>query len=551
MSTILVDVKKTQTENLLDLIRAANVKEEVIKDLEGFSVFDHQTKPITIEGKLFNTELRVHIVPFSYTHHKEKKTYTESNYNRVPLGFTNDQNHVFRYESTYQNRLDHDNPQDVQRKLTKMVNEFPYFSQDALYPFSVVLSGDKQSITITPHLSSPCYNKAKTYPFEENILLPMNVNPETHVIWDAFFPDNIKQTGSYPIKTNNGTVNATLLDTSKVSHEVYLPGNENLLVKEAILKGKHTLFPLTGLPYFVSNPGANKKQIEDFSKAFIVESDLNLYRAPIEPPLAEGELGRDGYSKIVFTKNSQDKVIPKVPTVSAIPKSNKTLPEEDIYDIIEYTVKNVNYMPNQALKFYIYRKHLSCLFHLYLIETNKTPDVPFFVDDIPSNEINIPAPFKAQCLFKALKWKDGYGYMFILEVLNGKKDTPNKYYQHSWRINHATLIYRNVIYPDFIRWLASKGLKGLNGHVFVNEPIPIAEGINEPGNQFFEKFVTPYGLTTQGIQTKDDTTVYNLAHTSITHSPSNFYHLLFGGACYVLCKDKKVDKPLEAMGFIE
>lgn len=66
---ILVDPEKSQTDNLMYLLEQANIPQTVKNDIEGYSCL---ARDKTINGKSYNTELHLHILPNSPTHLREK-----------------------------------------------------------------------------------------------------------------------------------------------------------------------------------------------------------------------------------------------------------------------------------------------------------------------------------------------------------------------------------------------------------------------------------------------------------------------------------------------
>lgn len=154
---IKIDSSKTQTENLVYLLREHGVTDSIFQDIESTSTLENNQ---VIEGKQYNSELTLHIRPDSPTHYKEKKTYVKSFYNRLVVGFNQDTNYIFVYNEAKYGILDGKKDNE---KITNFINGEKHFSQDRAYPFRAELNKEKDRVTIYANLASPCYIGSKEY----------------------------------------------------------------------------------------------------------------------------------------------------------------------------------------------------------------------------------------------------------------------------------------------------------------------------------------------------------------------------------------------------
>lgn len=158
---IKVDARLTQTENLNRLLDEAGISIERRRDFESISIIEENR---TVKGKLYNTQLQMHLVHGSPTHRKEKKTFATTVYSRMPVGWNNDTGYTFTYDETKNKALNRDGKEADLKLLAKIVNTNPNLSHDPQYPFRVKVNEEYTELEVIPHLASPCYYGKRKYP---------------------------------------------------------------------------------------------------------------------------------------------------------------------------------------------------------------------------------------------------------------------------------------------------------------------------------------------------------------------------------------------------
>lgn len=160
---IKVDANLTQTQNLDKLLEKAGIEQARRDDFESISVIEENN---TVNGKQYNTQLQMHLIHGSNTHRKEKRTFASTVYNRMPVGWNNDEGYTFIYDETKMKPLKWDRKEEDLKLLAGMVNSSRYLSQDTKYPFNVKVNEDYTQMEVVAHLASPCYYGKKTYPLK-------------------------------------------------------------------------------------------------------------------------------------------------------------------------------------------------------------------------------------------------------------------------------------------------------------------------------------------------------------------------------------------------
>ena len=205
---IKVDSRLTQTENLNKLLEDAGIGEERRRDFESISILEEEN---TVNGEMYNTQIQMHLIHGSPTHRKEKKTFASSVYNRMPIGWNNDDGYVFNYDETVRKPLNKDRKAEDLKNLAGMVNSNPNLSQDTKYPFRVNVNEAYTEIEVIPHLASPCYHGKRKYPLKIQIDKANEpiFEPEVYVVSALGIPgakwinSDLKQTTRLSLTTND------------------------------------------------------------------------------------------------------------------------------------------------------------------------------------------------------------------------------------------------------------------------------------------------------------------------------------------------------------
>lgn len=158
-----VDANLTQTQNLDKLLERAGIEQARRDDFESISVIEENN---AVNGKQYNTQLQMHLIHGSNTHRKEKRTFASTIYNRMPVGWNNDEGYTFIYDETKMKPLKWDRKEEDLKLLAGIVNNSRYLSQDTKYPFNVKVNEDYTQMEVIAHLASPCYYGKKTYPLK-------------------------------------------------------------------------------------------------------------------------------------------------------------------------------------------------------------------------------------------------------------------------------------------------------------------------------------------------------------------------------------------------
>lgn len=156
-----VDANLTQTQNLNKLLERAGIEQERRDDFESISVIEENN---TVNGKQYNTQLQMHLIHGSNTHRKEKRTFASTVYNRMPVGWNNDEGYTFIYDETKMKPLKRDRKEEDLKLLAGIVNNSRYLSQDTKYPFNVKVNEEYTELEVIPHLASPCYYGKRKFP---------------------------------------------------------------------------------------------------------------------------------------------------------------------------------------------------------------------------------------------------------------------------------------------------------------------------------------------------------------------------------------------------
>ena len=200
---IKVDSRLTQTENLNRLLDEAGIGIERRRDFESISIIEENR---TVKGKLYNTQLQMHLIHGSPTHRKEKRTFATTVYNRMPVGWNNDTGYTFTYDETKNKALKRDGKEADLKLLANIVNKNPNLSHDPKYPFRVKVNEEYTELEVIPHLASPCYFGKKTYPL--NVIIDQANEP--------IFEDDIYFISALGIP-HAKLINSEIKETTRVS----------------------------------------------------------------------------------------------------------------------------------------------------------------------------------------------------------------------------------------------------------------------------------------------------------------------------------------------
>ena len=408
---IRVNPKMTQSENLMNLVKLTGIKNvSVLPDIEGFSVFRRNK---TINNKSYNTELHLHIVPDSQTHYKEKKSFAETNYNRVNLGFENDAGFTFVYSEADHGEINLDDSVQANEKLTKMVNEFEHFSQDIKFPFRAELSSTQDSVTVFSHAASPCYIGSKEYALRVKKSILDYISLQNTLSSRLFYPYN-ENTDTVIRNSNEEDITSTTVKYNQAD-KMAAPHLEDL-VHELLLMKNDLLFDSS---YFVNKDNITSS-VETLAKS---EKAIKYLSSPT----------------ISYTINHFDN-----PVWLETKNTNSV-------NLVNLRIRNTPHY-DEVINIDIIQKHLSSLFIKFLTENQMTLNVPFVRDDVEGYRFSLPSGQKISAKFNARKTNNPkYGLVIDFTVLNGLGDIvePNL----SIPQNHSYFLLLRAIYPEFIEYV--------------------------------------------------------------------------------------------------
>lgn len=435
---ILVDPEKSQTENLMYLLEQARIPQTVKNDIEGYSCL---ARDKTINGKSYNTELHLHILPNSPTHLREKNSYAESNYNRVPVGFPGDNTFGLEHDERTEGLVDFSNRTLMNEKLAEKINRHPKFSQESKFPFRVEVAEDFRSMTVFPSLASPCYYGSKQYNFRVIEMVSINSIPTQIYVSRHFFPKAKNQligtfyggwTFDWHFPSNEYQDNSGFRIERAYSLDSRFTGNES--VKEFFLKVlnlKNNIDPYKGKPYLI--------QDIDLEEQYVPAIQTKVINFVKDPAIrtATWDYTLDGF------------------WVGNIWKRGAAIVGED--DIIGYRVFYCDDGKNHGFKSMVLQLHIGSVFIRFLKETNREPGKRFTMRNIAGIDNGIPVGGNVEFIFtKHLNkpyidtnvFRNYVGIVCKLEALNGQPTTK----ENMW----VKKFFFETIFKEFNEWLFSK-----------------------------------------------------------------------------------------------
>lgn len=435
---ILVDPEKSQTENLMYLLEQARIPQTVKNDIEGYSCL---ARDKTINGKSYNTELHLHILPNSPTHLREKNSYAESNYNRVPLGFPGDNAFGLEHDERTEGLVDFSNRTLMNEKLAEKINRHPKFSQESKFPFRVEVAEDFRSMTVFPSLASPCYYGSKQYRFNVREMVSINSIPTQIYVSRHFFPKAKNQligsfyggwTFNWHFPSNEYQDNTGFRIERAYSLDGRFTGNES--VKEFFIKMlnlKNNIEPFNNKPFLI--------QDIDIEEQYIPAIQTKVANFVKDPAIhtATWDYTLDGF------------------WVGNIWKRGAAIVGED--DIIGYRVFYCDDGKNHGFKSMVLQLHIGSVFIRFLKETNREPGKRFTMRNIAGIDNGIPVGGNVEFIFtKHLNkpyidtnvFRNYAGIVCKLEALNGQSTTK----ENMW----VKKFFFETIFKEFNEWLFSK-----------------------------------------------------------------------------------------------
>lgn len=448
---ILVDPEKSQTDNLMYLLEQANIPQTVKNDIEGYSCL---ARDKTINGKQYNTELHLHILPNSPTHLREKNAYAESNYNRVPLGFPGDNAFGLEHDERTEGLVDFSNRTAMNEKLAEKINKHPKFSQENKFPFRVEVAEDFRSMTVFPSLASPCYYGSKQYRFRVIEMVSINSIPTQIYVSRHFFPKAKNQligtfyggwTFDWHFPSNEYQDNSGFRIERAYSLDSRFTGNES--VKEFFLKVlnlKNTIEPYKGKPYLIQDIDIEEQYIPA-----ITTKVLNFVKDP-NINMSTYDWKSDGF------------------WVNNIWKRGAAIIGED--DIFGYRVYYCDDGKYHGFKSIVLQLHIGSAFIRFLKETNREPGTRFTMKNVAGINNGIPVGDDVQLQFtkhlnKAYidtnEFRDYAGIVCKLEAFNGQPTTK----ENMW----VKDFFFATIFKEFNEWIYSKFNIRINQNPYISE----------------------------------------------------------------------------------
>ena len=435
---ILVDPEKSQTENLMYLLEQARIPQTVKNDIEGYSCL---ARDKTINGKSYNTELHLHILPNSPTHLREKNSYAESNYNRVPIGFPGDNAFGLEHDERTEGLVDFSNRTLMNEKLAEKINRHPKFSQESKFPFRVEVSEDFRSMTVFPSLASPCYYGSKQYNFRVIEMVSINSIPTQIYVSRHFFPKAKNQligsfyggwTFDWHFPSNEYQDNSGFRIERGYSLDSRFTGNES--VKEFFLKLlnlKNNIDPYKGKPYLIQDIDIEEQYIPAIqTKLLNFVKDPNIH-------MSTYDWRNDGF------------------WVNNIWKRGAAIIGED--DIFGYRVFYCDDGKYHRFKSIVLQLHIGSAFLRFLKETNREVGKPFTIKNVAGINNGIAVGADVSLKFTKHLNKDYInsndftvynGIMCKFEALNGQPTTDD----NPWLKD----LFYATIFKEFNEWLFSK-----------------------------------------------------------------------------------------------
>lgn len=435
---ILVDPEKSQTDNLMYLLEQANIPQTVKNDIEGYSCL---ARDKTINGKSYNTELHLHILPNSPTHLREKNAYAESNYNRVPLGFPGDTSFRLEHDERTEGLVDFSNRTAMNEKLAEKINRHPKFSQEDRFPFRVEVSEDFRSMTVFPSLASPCYYGSKQYGFNVREMVSINSIPTQIYVSRYFFPKAKNQligsffggwTFNWHFPSNEYQDNSGFRIERAYSLDGRFTGNES--VKEFFIKMlnlKNNIEPFNNKPFLIQDIDIEEQYIPA-----ITTKVVNFVKDPaIKTSVYDYTL--DGF------------------WVNNIWKRGAAIVGED--DIIGYRVFYCDDGKYHGFKSIILQLHICSAFIRFLKETNREPGKRFTMKNVAgiNNGLAVGADIQLQFTKHLNKpyidtneFRDYAGIVCKLEAFNGQPTTK----ENMW----VKDFFFATIFKEFNEWIYSR-----------------------------------------------------------------------------------------------
>lgn len=435
---ILVNPEKSQTDNLMYLLEQANIPQTVKNDIEGYSCL---ARDKTINGKTYNTELHLHILPNSPTHLREKNTYAESNYNRVPIGFPGDEGFGLLYDERVDGVVDFNNRTALGEKLAEKINKHPNFSQEDRFPFRVEVAEDFRSVTVFPSLASPCYYGSKQYGLTIVEMFSIDSIPTQIYVSRHFFPKAKNQLiGSFfggwtfgrQFPSNEYQDNSGFRIDGAYSLDNRFTGNES--IKEFFIKMvnlKNNIEPFNNRPFLIQDIGIE----EQYLPAFQTKVNNFLKDPSLKTLVYE-------YKLDVFWGNKSW-------------KHGAAIIGED--DIIGYRLLFFNDNKYRRFKSMLLQLHTSSAFIRFLKETNREPGTKFTMKNVAGINNGLALDADIQLQFTKHLNKDYIntndftiynGFMCKLEAFNGQPSTDN----NPWLKD----LFYATIFKEFNEWLFSK-----------------------------------------------------------------------------------------------
>lgn len=435
---ILVDPEKSQTENLMYLLEQANIPQTVKNDIEGYSCL---ARDKTINGKQYNTELHLHILPNSPTHLREKNSYAESNYNRVPIGFPGDNTFGLEHDERTEGLVDFSNRTLMNEKLAEKINRHPKFSQESKFPFRVEVAEDFRSMTVFPSLASPCYYGSKQYRFNVREMVSINSIPTQIYVSRHFFPKAKNQligtfyggwTFNWHFPSNEYQDNTGFRIERAYSLDDRFTGNES--VKEFFIKVlnlKNNMEPFNNKSYLIQDIDIEEQYI-----SAIQTKVINFVKDPAIKA-AVWDYTLDGF------------------WVNNIWKRGAAIVGED--DIIGYRVFYCDDNKHHGFKSILLQLHIGSVFLRFLKETNREPGKSFTMKNIAGIDNGIPVGGNIELRFtkhlnksyiNTNEFRNYAGIVCKLEALNGQPTTK----ENMW----VKKFFFETIFKEFNEWLYSK-----------------------------------------------------------------------------------------------
>lgn len=435
---ILVDPEKSQTENLMYLLEQARIPQTVKNDIEGYSCL---ARDKTINGKQYNTELHLHILPNSPTHLREKNSYAESNYNRVPIGFPGDNAFGLEHDERTEGLVDFSNRTLMNEKLAEKINRYPKFSQESKFPFRVEVAEDFRSMTVFPSLASPCYYGSKQYRFNVREMVSINSIPTQIYVSRHFFPKAKNQligsfygswTFNWHFPSNEYQDNTGFRIERAYSLDGRFTGDES--VKEFFIKMlnlKNNIEPFNNKPFLIQDIDTEEQYIPA-----ITTKVVNFVKDPAIK-ISVYDYTLDGF------------------WVNSIWKRGAAIIGED--DIIGYRVFYCDDGKYHGFKSIILQLHIGSAFIRFLKETNREPGKRFTMKNIAgiNNGLAVGADIQLQFTkhlnkpyINTNEFRDYAGIVCKLEAFNGQPTTK----ENMW----VKDFFFATIFKEFNEWIYSR-----------------------------------------------------------------------------------------------